>query len=176
MSKTRIPGVQAAGMQPIWAFQLDDVTTPITDDTTSIPLSLLTEGQKLDCYMDFGDWTLDRTANTRTRQRMCQKIAEEIPIGETIAGAITIVHDRQAASTEQVNLAYEALPRGGEVVLAVAHGWDQGDDPTVDTVVDLWVVTVSMVKHLVATSPDAELKAEATLAGSLYVPNVALAA
>ena len=139
MSKTRVPGVNAAGMQPVWVIQMADITTPITADTTTLPLTALQTGVKVDCYMDFGDFTIDRTANTTTRQRMCQKVAEE-------------------------------------VVIAVAHGWDQDDDPTASTVVDLWVVTVAMLKHLIATSPDADIKAEATLNGSVYAPNVTLAA
>lgn len=176
MSKTRIAGVTAAGMQPIWVMQIADVVTPITSETTTFPLTALTGGVKIDCYMDFGDFTIDRTANTTTRQRMCQKVAEEIVIGHTIAGSATIVHDRQAADTEEINLAYEAFPEGGEVVIGVAHGHDQGVDPTAATVVDLWVVTVAMLKHLIATSPDADIKAEATLNGSVYAPNVTLSA
>lgn len=176
MSKTRVPGVNAAGMQPVWVMQKADVTTPITADTATFSLPLLQAGVKVDCYMDFGDFTIDRTANTTTRQRMCQKVAEEIVIGHTIAGTMTVVHDRQAADTEVVNLAYEALPEGGEVVIAVAHGWDQDNDPDATTVVDLWVVTVAMLKHLIATSPDADIKAEATLNGSVYASNVVLSA
>ena len=176
MSKTRIAGVQAAGLTPIWAIQLDDVTETITSETTTFPLSVLQAGQKLDCYMDFGGFNLDRTATTRQRQRMCQKVAEEIVTGHTIAGSATIVHDRQQAETEAINLAYEALPEGGEVVIAIAHGWEQADDPTVATVVDLWVVTVSQVDHLIPASADEDLMARATLSGSAYAANVALAA
>ena len=179
MSTTAIAGVTAAGMQPVWAIDVADLTD-ITDDTESIPLSAVTGGQKLDCYYDFGGLTLDRTANTRSRQRACQKVAEEIKIGETISGTLTIVYDQQklnsdAPDDQAINAAYKALPEGGEVFLFIANGWDQDQEPTIETVGDLWRVRVSQIAHLMAASAEEDLMARADLAGSLFVPNVTLA-
>ena len=39
---TGITGVQASGHTPTWIFPLADLTTPITDETTEIPLSVIT--------------------------------------------------------------------------------------------------------------------------------------
>lgn len=180
MSTTAIPGIVAAGRQPVWAIDVASLTD-ITDDTTSIPLSAVTGGQKLDCYYDFGGLTLDRTANTRSRQRACQKVAEEIKIGETIAGTLTIVWDQQKLNSEApedaaINAAYKALPEGGEVFLFIAHGWDQDQAPDATTVGDLWRVRVSQVAHLMAASAEEDIMARADLAGSLFVPNVTLTA
>lgn len=179
MSTTAITGVTAAGMQPVWAIDVADLTD-ITDDTESIPLAAVNGGQKLDCYYDFGGLTLDRTANTRSRQRACQKVAEEIKIGETISGTLTIVYDQQklnsqAQEDQAVNAAYKALPEGGEVFLFIANGWDQDQEPTIETVGDLWRVRVSQIAHLMAASAEEDLMARADLAGSLFVPNVTLA-
>ena len=180
MSTTAIAGVTAAGMQPVWAIDVATLTD-ITDDTESIPLAAVTGGQKLDCYYDFGGLTLDRTANTRSRQRACQKVAEEIKIGETISGTLTIVYDQQklnsdAPDDQAINAAYKALPEGGEVFLFIANGWDQDQEPTIETVGDLWRVRVSQIAHLMAASAEEDLMARADLAGSLFVPNVTLTA
>lgn len=181
MSTTAIAGVTAAGMQPVWAIDIAELTD-ITDDTTSIPLAAVTAGQKLDCYYDFGGLTLDRTANTRTRQRACQKVAEEIKIGETIAGTLTIVWDQQKINAtpevgeQDINAAYKALPEGGEVFLFIANGWDQDQAPTAETVGDLWRVRVSQIAHLMAAAAEEDIMARADLAGSLFVPNVTLSA
>lgn len=182
MSKTAVPGIVAAGMQPVWIIQTASLTDTITDDTETIPLTAVTGGQKADCYYDFGGLTLDRTATTRSRQRACQKVAEEIKIGETIAGTLTIVWDQQklnaepAAGEVDVNGVYKALPEGGQVYLFIAHGWDSDQDPTASTVGDLWRVRVSQIAHLLAASAEEDIMARADLAGDLFVPNVTLAA
>ena len=92
------------------------------------------------------------TANTRSRQRACQKVAEEIKIGETISGTLTIVYDQQKLNStdpedQAINAAYKALPEGGEVFLFIANGWDQDQEPDATTVGDLWRVRVSQIAH-----------------------------
>ena len=179
MSKTAVPGITAAGRQPVWAIQPTALTTPVTDDTETIPLAAVTGGQKLDCYYDFGGLTLDRTATTRSRQRACQKVAEEIKIGETINGTLTIVWDQQKlndTSEDVINDAYKALPEGAEVYLFIAHGWDSDQDPTAETIGDLWRVRVNQVAHLMAASAEEDLMARIDLAGSMFAPNVSLTA
>lgn len=180
MSKTAVAGITAAGRQPVWAIQMSALTEPVTDDTESIPLAAVTGGQKLDCYYDFGGLTLDRTATTRSRQRACQKVAEEIKIGETISGTLTIVWDQQQLNASDpeviVNDAYKALPEGAEVYLFIAHGWDSDEDPTAETIGDLWRVRVNQVAHLMAASAEEDLMARIDLAGSMFAPNVTLAA
>lgn len=173
MSTTAVDGINAAGRQPVWAIDAADLTD-ITDDTTSIPLAALEGAQKMDCYYDFGGLALDRTATTRSRQRACEKVAKEIKIGETITGTLTAVYDQQAADTETINLAYGALPEGGDVYLFIANGWDQDQAPTAETKGDLWRVTVSQKAHLLAASAEEDLMFRADLNGSLFVPNVTL--
>lgn len=182
MSKIAVPGIVAAGRQPVWIIQPADLPGDITDDTETIPLSAVAGGQKADCYYDFGGLALDRTANTRSRQRACQKVAEEIKIGETIAGTLTIVWDQQKLNTEpaagevDVNGVYKALPEGSQVYLFIAHGWDSDQDPTAETIGDLWRVRVSQIAHLLAASAEEDIMARADLAGDMFAPNVALAA
>ena len=173
MSITGINGVVAAGRQPVWAIDPADLTG-ITDDTVSIPLAAVTGGQKMDCYYDFGGLALDRSATTRSRQRACEKVAQEIKIGETITGSLTAVWDQQATDTATINLAYGALPEGGDVFLFIANGWDQDLTPTAATKGDLWRVTVTQKNHLLAASADEDLMFRADLNGTLFVPNVSL--
>ena len=80
---TGITGVQASGHTPTWIFPLADLTTPITDETTEIPLSVITGAVKADCYWDMGDFSISRTATTRSMRRACMKAAVERKTGET---------------------------------------------------------------------------------------------
>lgn len=173
MSTTAIDGIQAAGRQPVWAIDAADLTN-ITDDTASIPLAAVTAGQKMDCYYDFGGLALTREPQTRARQRACEKVVQNIKIGESITGTLTAVYDQQETDTATINLAYGALPEGGEVFLFIANGWDQDDTPTSATKGDLWKVKVTQKDHLLATSAEEDLMFQATLDGSLFVPNVSL--
>lgn len=173
---TVIPAIIADGRQPVWAIQLADITTPITDSTTSIPLAAVTGGQQIDCYYEIGGIDLTRTATTRSSQRACQKIAEEIKTGETIAGSISPIFDQQAEDEAEINAAYAALPEGSQVLLFVAHGWDSEQEPTAETKGDLWRVRITQVDHPMRTVAGEDLVATVQLSGNLYVPNVSLTA
>lgn len=171
---TIVPGIIADGRQPVWAIQLADMTTPITSSTTSIPLSAVTGGQQLDCYYEIGGIDLNRTQTTRTRQRACQKIAEEIKTGETIAGSISPIFDQQQTDEADINAAYAALPEGSQVYLFAAHGWDAEQEATAETKGDLWRVRISQVDHPFRTVAGEDLVATVNLTGDLYIPNVTL--
>lgn len=170
-----IPGVNAAGRQPVYIFPATEAPD-ITDATTSIPLAAVTAGTKIDCYYNFGGVELTREPTTTERQRACQKVAETIKIGETISGSITAVFDQQATSESEVNKAYAALPEGGEVIMFVAHGWDTDVAPTALTKGDVWRMTVSQVHKGIAASAEEDVTFTATLNGSMYVSDVSLSA
>src|SRR5574344_516863 len=122
---TAIDGKTAAGNAPLWIIQAAAFsTTPPASNATSIALTVVTGGDKLDCHMDFGDFTIGRTPTTRSRQRMCQKIAEEIVVGNTIAGTLSAIWDQQAAAGSTVNEAYDSLAEGSEVYIFQAFGQD----------------------------------------------------
>lgn len=173
MSITGIEGVTAAGRQPVWIIDAASLTG-ITDATTELPLATVTGGQRADCYYNFGGFTMTRTPNLRETQRACQKVAVSKKVGETIEGSMTIVYDQQALPTEEVNLAYSAMPEEGEVGLFVANGWDAEATPDATTKGDLWVVDVTQVDHLLAANADEDLMAQVTLNGERYLPNITL--
>ena len=104
MSTIAVEGVTAAGRVPTWIIPAALVTAPPTEGTWSIPLSVLTNAAviKADCYYDLGDVNITRTAQTRTRQRACQVVAQTIKTGETIDVTIAAVYDQQAASSAEV--------------------------------------------------------------------------
>lgn len=172
---TGVDGVAAAGRQPAYVIQ-DSVLTSITSTTKSIPLSAVTGGEKIDCFYDFGGLELSREARTKERQRACEKAVKTVKIGESINGTVSIVSDQQAGADAEINRAYSALPEGEDVWIFIAHGWDSQQAPTSATVGDLWHVTVTQVDRIISPSAEDELKAQATLAGDMFVPNVTLSA
>lgn len=178
MSKTAIDGVVAAGRVPTWIVPAALVTTAPTPGagTYKIPLAALsgTGAVKVDCYLDAGDITVGRTPQTRTRQRMCQKVAQTITTGETIDVTLSAVYDQQALTTAIVNKAYAALPEGADVYIVQAFGWDQAADPTTSTVVDAVRGTVQQRMKNQPTSADEDLKFVATISGSAFYSDLAL--
>ena len=178
MTATAIEGVVAAGRVPTWIIPAASITADPVTGTWSIPLAALTGGTtvKADCYLDAGDIQVSRTAQTRTRQRLCQTVAEQIKTGETIDITISAVYDQQEATSDDVNLVYAALAEGGDVYVAQAFGWDSTVTPTTATVIDLWKGTVQMKTKNQPTSPDEDLKFTGTISGSAYFADVALTA
>lgn len=171
-----IDGVQAAGMQPVWVIAesaLADAT--LNASTKNIPLAAVTGGVKIDCYYNLGGVEMEREQQTKERQRACQKVIEEIKIGEKISGKIEAVYDQQAAADAVVNAAYTALPEGGTVYLFVAHGWDTDETPTAETKGDLWRVEIQQKDKTFAADNEAELTFIASLVGDLYLPDLILA-
>ena len=178
MTATAIEGVVAAGRVPTWIIPAATITADPVTGTWSIPLAALTGATtvKTDCYLDAGDIQISRTAQTRTRQRLCQTVAEQIKTGETIDITISAVYDQQEAMTEEVNEVYAALAEGADVYVAQAFGWDSKATPTTATVIDLWKGSVQMKTKNQPTSPDEDLKFTATITGSAYFADVALTA
>ena len=178
MTATAIEGVVAAGRVPTWIIPAATITTDPVTGTWSIPLAALTSATtvKTDCYLDAGDIQISRTAQTRTRQRLCQTVAEQIKTGETIDITISAVYDQQEATSDDVNKVYAALVEGAEVYVAQAFGWDSKVTPTTATVIDLWKGTVQMKTKNQPTSPDEDLKFTGTISGSAYFADVALTA
>ena len=178
MTATAIEGVVAAGRVPTWIIPAASITADPVTGTWSIPLAALTGATtvKADCYLDAGDIQISRTAQTRTRQRLCQTVAETIKTGETIDITISAVYDQQEATSDEVNKVYTALAEGAEVYVAQAFGWDSKVTPTTATVIDLWKGTVQMKTKNQPTSPDEDLKFTGTISGSAYFADVALTA
>jgi Tfp pilus assembly protein PilX len=178
MATTAIEGVVAAGRVPTWIVPAALVTVDPTEGTWEIPLTALTHATtvKIDCHMDVGDISVTRTPTTKSRQRMCQVVAETVSTGETIDITIAAVFDQQEAMTEDVNEAYAALPEGELVYVVQAFGWDSAVTPTVATVVDIFKATVQSRMKNQPTTFDEDLKFTATLSGSAYFADVALAA
>lgn len=173
MSITGIEGVVAAGRQPVWIIDGASLTG-ITDASTELPLATVTAGQRADCYYNFGGLALNRTPTMREVQRACQTVATSKKVGEVIDGTMTIVYDQQALPTDEVNLAYSAMPEEGTVGLFIAHGWDAEAAPDATTKGDLWIVDVTQVDHLIAANADEDLMAQVTLNGERYLKNLAL--
>ena len=178
MTATAIEGVVAAGRVPTWIIPAASITTDPTTGAWNIALAAITGATtiKADCYLDPGDIQISRAATTRTRQRLCQTVAENIKTGETIDITISAVYDQQEATSEDVNKVYAALVEGAEVYVAQAFGWDSTATPTTATVIDLWKGTVQMKTKNQPTSVDEDLKFTATISGSAFFADVALLA
>lgn len=178
MSTTAIDGVAAAGRVPTWIIQPAQIATDPTTGAMSIPLAALTHATtvKTDCYMDPGDLSVSRTPTTRTRQRLCQTVAQTITTGETIDVTLTAVFDQQEALTEDVNLVYAALPKDADVYIAQAFGWDSGVTPTTATVIDLVKGKVQTRSKNQPTTPDEDLKFQSVISGSAFWEDVTLSA
>ena len=178
MTATAIEGVVAAGRVPTWIIPAASITTDPTTGAWNIALAAITGATtiKADCYLDPGDIQISRAATTRTRQRLCQTVAEQIKTGETIDITISAVYDQQEATSDDVNKVYAALVEGAEVYVAQAFGWDSTVTPTTATVIDLWKGTVQMKTKNQPTSVDEDLKFTATISGSAFFADVALIA
>ena len=175
MSTTAIEGVVAAGRAPIWVIPQASIPT-MPANGGSVPLSALTGATttKIDCYLDAGDVSFSRSEQTKTRQRLCQVIAETVKVGETIDITISAVYDQQAASEATVNKAYAALTEGSDVVIAVAWGWDSSQTPTTATKVDLLRGKVRTQDRNFPTSADEDLKFTAVVSVDAQAKDVTL--
>ena len=178
MTATAIEGVVAAGRVPTWIIPAASITTDPTTGAWNIALAAITGATtiKADCYLDPGDIQISRAATTRTRQRLCQTVAENIKTGETIDITLSAVYDQQEATSDDVNKVYAALVEGAEVYVAQAFGWDSTATPTTATVIDLWKGTVQMKTKNQPTSVNEDLKFTATISGSAFFADVALIA
>lgn len=177
MSTTAIEGVVAAGHVPIFVIPAASVAT-FPANGGSVPLTALTAPTttKIDCYLDAGDVSFSRSEQTKSRQRLCQTIAETIKVGETIDITIAAVYDQQEASSANVNKAYAALTEGADVVVAVAWGWNQSVTPTSATKVDVWKGRVRTQDRNFPTSIDEDLKFTSIVSVSQQAKNVTLTA
>lgn len=177
MATSAIPGVVAAGRVPVYVIPAAAVTTdPASEVGGSLPLAEFNDasGVKIDCHMDAGDMSVTNTPTTKSRQRLCQIVAETISVSETIDVVISAVYDQQAASSAEVNEAYTALAEGAEVYIGVPFGWDSSATPDTTTVVDLYKGTVqSRVKNF-PTTIDEDLKFTANISASAYFQDVTL--
>ena len=176
MAVTAVTGVVAAGRVPTWIIPAASITVDPVVGTWSIPLTALTgvTTVKADCHMDAGDLSVTRTPTSKTRQRMCQTVAETVSTGETIDITLSAVFDQQQLSTVTVNKVYAALPEGSVVYLAQAWGWDSGLTPTTSTKIDLFKATVQTRTKTQPTTFDEDLKFQALLSGSAYFADIAL--
>ena len=176
MATTAQEGVVAAGRVPTWIVPVAAVAVEPTEADPELLLADLLDatGVKADCHMDPGDISVTRTPTTKSRQRMCQVVAETVATGETIDITLSAVFDQQEASSAEVNEVYSALPEGEVVYIAQAWGWDSAVTPTTATVVDVMRGTVQTRTKNQPTTFDEDLKFTATLSMSSYVDDVAL--
>lgn len=174
MATTAIEGVVAAGRVPTWIIPAALITTEPTEGSNTIPLSVLNHATtvKADCHMDVGDISITRTPTTKSRQRMCQKVAETVSTGETIDVTISAVFDQQESSSADVNEVYAATPAGAEVYIAQAFGWDSDLTPTTSTKFDLVPGTVQTRTKNQPTTFDEDLKFTATISARGYYEDV----
>lgn len=126
---TGLDGVTASGNVPTWIIQDASVTTPFTDQTETISSALFTDDStvKIDCYHNMGDVNFTRTPTTRERKRACEKVTVTRKTGETIEGTVQAIYDQQAAAEELINAAYESVPEGVTVYVAIGYGHDSHD-------------------------------------------------
>lgn len=174
---TGVDGIIAGGNTPSWLIQEAAIPEPLTEHTTSIPLSLLTDAAtaKIDCYMNMDGIDVKRTPTTKERQRMCEKVKQSVKTGETIDVEITAIYDQQSEAAAEINVAYTALPEGATVYLVRAYGLDSTVVPTTANRVDIVRGTVQQRNK---NNPVAEedLMFTATLSGDLMVQDVQLSA
>ncbi len=176
MATTAVEGVVAAGRVPVWIVPAAAVATEPTEAAPTMPLADLTDatGVKADCHMDPGDITVTRTPTTKSRQRMCQVVAETVSTGETIDVTFSAVFDQQEASSAEVNEVYAILEPGADVYIFQAWGWDSSVAPTTATIIDAMRGTVQTRTKNQPTTFDEDLKFTATLSMSSYVDDVVL--
>ncbi|HJY33548.1 MAG TPA: hypothetical protein VJ260_01785 [Vicinamibacterales bacterium] len=176
MATTAIEGVVAAGRVPTWIVPVAAVAVEPTEADPELLLADLLDatGVKADCHMDPGDISVTRTPTTKSRQRMCQVVAETVSTGETIDVTFSAVFDQQEAASAEVNEVYSALTPGAEVYIVQAWGWDSAVTPTTATVVDVMRGTVQTRTKNQPTTFDEDLKFTANLSMSSYVDDVAL--
>lgn len=176
MSTTAIEGVVAAGHVPIFVIPAASIPSDPTELANSIPLAAVTGATttKIDCYLDAGDVSFSRSEQTRTRQRLCQTIAETIKTGETIDITVSAVYDQQESSSADVNKAYASLAEGADVYVFVPWGWDSATTPTTSTVGDLWKGTVRSQDRNFPTSIDEDLKFTSIVSVSAQFKDVEL--
>lgn len=174
---TGVDGIIAGGNTPVWIIQEAAITTPLTEHTTSIPVSLLADPTtaKIDCYMNMDGMSVTRTPSTKERQRMCEKVKQSVKTGETIDIEITAIYDQQAQAADEINVAYTALPEDATVYIVRAYGLDSTVTPTSANKVDVLRGTVQQRNK---NNPVAEedLMFTATLSGDLMIQDVQLAA
>lgn len=173
---TGLDGIQAAGHLPSWVISDANLPENLTNATDSIPLAAVTGATKIDCHADFGDINLNVTQTTRERRRMCQTVAVTINTGQTINLTVRGVYDQQAATSEDINLAWAALPVGARVGFFRAYGWPSDTAATAETVGDLIVGEVQSVTKVEPANADEDLKFEATISGELYLQDITLTA
>ena len=87
---------------------------------------------------------------------------------------ISAVYDQQEALTEDINEAYAAVPKGADVYVAQAFGWDSSVTPTTSTVIDLVKASVQSRMKTQPTTLDEDLKFQAVLSGSAFFEDVTL--
>ncbi|MDN5687130.1 MAG: hypothetical protein L0G94_10725 [Brachybacterium sp.] len=176
-SPTGVDGVIASGNVPTWIIQEATIPTPLTNETTSIPLSALNaeDTVKADCHHNMGDVNFTRTATTRDRKRACETVTVTVKTGETIEGTIQAVYDQQAGTEDIVNAVYDAVPEGAVVYVAIAYGHPSHETVSETTVVDVYRGRVSMRSKNQPVDGE-DLTFTATLATDLYLQDVTLTA
>lgn len=169
---TGLDGVIASGNVPTWIIQESAVTVPLTDESTEIPASLLSDPTtvKADCYHDMGDVTFTRTPITRDRKRACETVTVTVQTGETIDGTITAIYDQQAEAEAEINAVYAATPQGSTVYVAIAYG-HRSTSSTPPLRVDIYRGVIQQRAKNVPVEGE-DLEYTATISADLYLEDV----
>ena len=180
MSTEAIDGKAAGGYLATWVVPVASASDPTgTEGAWEAPLTLLTAVTtiKVDCYMDFGDVTTTFSPTTTTKQRMCEKIARTVQTGETIDVVLAGVYDQNSDGSEAaVNAFYDEVPKGADVYVVRAYGWDSDVTPTTATVVDVYKGSVQSRTKTEPTTAEEDLKFAATVSVSKFFEDVTLTA
>lgn len=166
----------AAGREPVYVAPLSAMPTVSSSTASVSKAGLIDKATKIDCFYQIGDIEFEQDTETEEEQFACEANPRETVISTKTTATITIVWDQQKALTEDINGAYNALPEGSDVILFIAHGYASDQEVKVDTVGDLYVMTVQKVKHLFAEDSKSRIRAEVTLTGSIERKNVKVAA
>lgn len=145
-SKTGVDGIVANGNAPIVIIPKSKIGTAPTRETKELKKSAVDDeaSVKADCYLNADGYQVTRTAETRQRQRLCEKNKVTVKTGETIEAQMTFVWDGQNKKTE-MNKVYDVLAEGSEVYIAQAYGLDSDAEWTASsTICDVVRATVSM--------------------------------
>lgn len=167
---TGLDGVIASGNAPTWIIQEADMTSVLTEESTSIPAAVLSAAGtvKTDCYHDMGDVNFTRTPTTRDRKRQCETVTVTVKTGETIDGSVTAIYDQQKlGASDEINAVYEATPEGSTVYVVIAYG-HPSMSATPPAYVDVYRGKVQMrSKNAPVDGEDYEFTA--TISADLYI-------
>ena len=169
---TTIPeGVKSNGHVPVYFFPAGTITDL---DGATVAMVTATGVVQLDCYLNEGNPTINKTTSTVEVRRMCLKQAATKPGSETLNVELTGVFDGQNTTPAQ-NEFYNTLKQGVKGVLGIAWGHDSELPLASGVVIDLIQGEVGSVTK---NTPvwDEDLTITVSWLGEVWEEDVAIAA